>query len=47
LKTGEGSRETNTEESIQWTSVQFPTQWQMPPQNKAQRGKARWTSLQM
>jgi hypothetical protein len=26
LKTGEGSRETNTEESIQWTSVQFPTQ---------------------
>jgi len=34
VRTGEGSRETHTEESIQWTSVQFPIQWQMPPTPK-------------
>ena len=43
-RSSEGSRETNTEESIQWIPVQFPNQWQKPPQNKAQLGKARWTS---
>jgi len=46
LRNGEGSRKTSNEESIQRTSVHFPTQWQMPPQNKTQLGKALWTSTQ-